>query len=1446
VSVFAAMAGMAQFIRNLGGLSPRAPQSQEGQVNFDPLPVLGKKEDVCSRRGSNPKPMCDDDMSDDNDDMPLLEGSTTPTDASTLQCASPRPVPPGASSFSLQMAECKKKIEEFNGLKQARLEAEDYMGAHHIKQWIVEQEQKLQSLQQTVDSLPTPMRCGTPGRRSSPGPKVSVASGPRRMSKAGMRQNDTTATVIGGDTSDPVATLATAALEAATAATANNATAAAVLQEIEESDGEDEGEWHISNKTGLVELPGSASETYQNPFALERDNFDRLYPYQRAGVAWMARLFQGTKGGVLADEMGLGKTVQLCSLLAGARKAGATHALLLMPVTLLDQWKREAQVWCPGWPVYTYHGSKRRRRRALNGIMLPQGGLLLMSYQMLRDDIPVFDVDVCESPEPLKRARGPKRRKLDDDDGDEGLSDEESDKEQVGEVPLCGYAKNGERKPWDIVICDEAHRMKNISSLLGKSLRQLRSRSRFLLTGTPVQNALQDLWALFDFAHPGLLGNHATFVKHFSDPIDRGSVKGATAFNIELKKHLAEQLRSLISPYLLRRTKVNAGLVAEEGADEDVNMADRTEETETVGQAVRLAPKRETIVWLTPSEEQVAIYKKVLEKSEVIREAAAKMKLGIEVFRAIGLLKRLCNHPMLALPVSKKDAWSEVLAEAQKADKSEDEEFSLVEAQDDQQAADHGETDDTRAGRAAEMMLRKLPRNLESLLQQSAKLRCLSELLPALTAKGHRTLVFCQSLKMLDLIQICVLKKNNIRCLRIDGGTDATTRAEKVRKFQTQIDRFQVMLLTTQVGGVGLNLTSADRVIVVDPAWNPATDAQAVDRAFRIGQKKEVRVYRLVMSGLIEDKMFRLQVFKMGLTKTALEGGESHRYFSQKEIRALFDWVDPAEGETRKLLLEKQGEAKDKEVNNAALEDGASNAGPIVGMSDFTSLFASLTESEDPSDDPVAQEQVVEAREKLGEADEKAQMMASSRQAAESDFSATEKALEEAISEIAGASATQKKAAEDLKDKRRELVQARSLESQAQRRLEKAMRERGNAQDKQLRAEQALQQAGIELAPVMRTETEALEACREAGRVVPKALDDAQAALGVLDGKGKAANADSVVDAELPKLRATEKAFEKARKAVDQAETRHAELEHADEELSKAEDVAAQAAAATLIAEREENKDSNAKLSAAAKAAEILAQKRDKERARAEQMEELAQKKAETSREAATLSLTALIEAATALADSFKKTEKERPKFRVPMIGVAQRDLKSAFKQLVSAGLVLRKSQESWTKTASLRRKRKSTEFSNSITKQTCQGTLDDAESEYKEALQEEERCRQERGARETDLMEGEAANSTAELQEANWKRRRDDLKVGLTKAKESVKCTKSQEKEAAAERQALHTNFSKVEQQQLKMETAKSSAIEMLQAEEYKSDQVEEAFLHAKAQDAKRATKRKAEEDAA
>mmetsp|Transcript_46829 Transcript_46829/g.87802 ORF Transcript_46829/g.87802 Transcript_46829/m.87802 type:complete len:1470 (-) Transcript_46829:28-4437(-) len=1056
-----------------------------------PLGGLVETRLVGTRRvsGSRRLSTVDDDMSSDDDAPLAARVHSTPAKKSGNEPAAggksfldrSGPAEPERVSASIpaEIAGCKAKIKSMQEEKGLLLQNEDYIGAHHVKEKILEQEKKLQDLQRQLDSMPTPNRrasdahkyansvrvgAGKAGKSprasgwaASPGGAsgasgalasrwrtgaLSVGASPSSLSplpKALAATPDSSrpqVTTPAASVLEPAAVLEPAELSAVEATTedAYMEDAADIDEDMEQPEDETEStednaavneleasQWRFTSE-GLVELPND-KDSHELTFKLPKDTFDRLYPYQRAGVAWMARLVQSMNGGILADEMGLGKTVQICALLNGMRKAGASHALLLLPISLLDQWSKEARIWCPGWPVCRYYGTQSERKRALRKIMKPAGGLLLTSYNLLGNAEELDEIhigpDVATPPRkgrrPLAEVLKAKRRRLDDDDADDR---DMSDEDLPPETPGGGLPSEGTTRPWDIIIADEAHRAKNISTQLGRNLRRLKSRCRILLTGTPVQNALGDLWALMDFAQPGLLGNHATFVKHYSKPIDQGSVKGATPFQVELKKHLSEQLRSLIDPHLLRRTKANAGLLKDEGELDADCEGDDMEENDSEGvKAKKLPPKRETVIWLAPSDEQLEAYKKVLERSDVIRAACAKLKLGVEVFRAIGLLKKLCNHPAIVLPAATASAWGEFLSEANDIPSAKQPEVqgtspmkqvdevarSPCKASDgscDAEAADAGmeasdvegaapspmKADDGDApcmavdltgdealdgpggSGAAEMeavrdvcveeFLKDLPRTMEALSSQSSKLRCLASLLPALIERGHRVLVFCQSLKMLDLVQICCLKPKGLRCLRIDGGTDAQARAEKVKKFNTQRDRFQCMLMTTATGGVGLNLTSADRVVLVDPAWNPATDAQAVDRAFRIGQEKEVRVYRLIMSGLIEDKMFRLQVFKMGLTKTALEGDKQQRYFTEREIRSLFEWCDPAEGETRKMLLEMSGDDPDGVVQQLADEDGAvddgwMSAGPAVGISDFAAIYSAAMKEDEEAPAPM-------------------------------------------------------------------------------------------------------------------------------------------------------------------------------------------------------------------------------------------------------------------------------------------------------------------------------------------------------------------------------------------------------------------------------------------------------------------------------------------------------------
>jgi len=783
-------------------------------------------------------------------------------------------------------------------------------------------------------------------------------------------------------------------------------------------------------------------------------------------------------------------------------------------------------------------------------------------------------------------------------------------------------------------------------------------------------------------------------------------------------------------------------------------------------------------------------------------------------------LKRLCNHPMLLLP-TKKGEWPELLEQANSAsgDALEDE-IETSEGVPETLGADGVETDEARAGRSVEMMLRKMPRTVEALLGQSAKLRCMSKLLPALASKGHRTLVFSQSLKMLDLIQTCCLKPNGLRCLRIDGGTDAVTRTQKIDKFEKYPDRFQFMLLTTSVGGVGLNLVCADRVVIVDPAWNPATDAQAVDRAFRIGQEKRVKVYRLVMSGLIEDKMFRLQVFKMGLSKTALEAEQQKAYFTSREIRALFDWTDPAEGETRKHLLEQQGgEDMNDGIQQAADEDGASEgwlaAGPTVGLSDFTQLYSGMTQKDEEVDD-VCTAQVEEAKQKLGAADEKFQQMQCTRQSAELHRDTTAKELEEAGTRVEVAKEVLLQADRALKEKRAEVVQARRAEVTSQQQLEKGERSRSNAQDQKERGVVVVQQTEENLSTATKAVDESAGTTNGAEESFQKAVAAAEAQLAIVDMAGKAIDS-CPIDAAGDRVKKAHKALEKLQSVLEALQARQAELTAAEEDLNKADGCFSEAEVARASSESDDI--------VAKKTAEMNSKSREKDRQRSEQALSKAIQKAETAFDLVSQSAASFVEMGISFVESFQKIQ-SRP-VKMDQVKFTQVTANRFFKQIPSALKQWKSLRDGLAKTVLTRRKALHKYHASLGAAAESEKALAGVEREFAATFQEAQERRRELTEKEADLASGESARDSADLEERESKRKKDELRsVLLPAAKEAAKSAMRAEKEATAERHALHNACSKVEKNFSQMEDAMNSAVATLKAEDYDSQQVEKAYL--------------------
>lgn len=575
---------------------------------------------------------------------------------------------------------------------------------------------------------------------------------------------------------------------------------------------EDDDEFVNVNSSGLM---------------LFKELYDKLYDYQRDGVAFLYSLYRdGRKGGILADDMGLGKTIQVISFLSGMYDNElAKHTLLIMPTSLITNWTKEFSKWTPGMRVKEFHGiSKGERTRNLEKVQR-RGGVIITTYTMLLNNW----------------------------------------------QQLSTY--NGKEFTWDYMILDEAHKIKSTTTKTAKSAYAIPSKNRVLLTGTPVQNNLREMWALFDFACQGtLLGMAKTFKAEYENPITRAREKDATPGEKALGSRMSENLMAIIKPYFLRRTKseVQKNKTNSTRNKEHLeDMEDHVPNLEADSGAVmpKLTRKNDLIVWTYLSAVQEDIYRQFISLDH-IRELLLTTRSPLA---ELNILKKLCDHPrLLSAAAIAKLGLEESAADCQETTEANDHSIISV--------PDH------------------------TLISESGKMVFLFSLLDRLRQEGHRTLVFAHYRKVLDIIER-ILGNRGFKVLRLDGTiTQIAERERLISLFQTD-KRYSVFLLTTQVGGVGITLTAADRVVIYDPSWNPATDAQAVDRAYRIGQTENVVVYRLITCGTVEEKIYRRQVFKDSLIRQNTGDKKNpFRYFSKQELKELFTLEDTRSSSTQLQL----------------------------------------------------------------------------------------------------------------------------------------------------------------------------------------------------------------------------------------------------------------------------------------------------------------------------------------------------------------------------------------------------------------------------------------------------------------------------------------------------------------------------------------------------------------
>ncbi|VAH02279.1 unnamed protein product [Triticum turgidum subsp. durum] len=463
----------------------------------------------------------------------------------------------------------------------------------------------------------------------------------------------------------------------------------------------------------------------------------KMRDYQLAGLNWLIRLYENGINGILADEMGLGKTLQTISLLGYLHEfRGITGPhMVVAPKSTLGNWMKEIQRFCPVLRAVKFLGNPEERNHIRENLLAPGK----------------FDVCVTSFEMAIKEKTALRRFS------------------------------------WRYIIIDEAHRIKNENSLLSKTMRLFSTNYRLLITGTPLQNNLHELWSLLNFLLPEIFSSAETFDEWFQ-------ISG------ENDQHeVVQQLHKVLRPFLLRRLKSDV----EKG----------------------LPPKKETILKVGMSEMQKQYYRALLQKDLEVINAGGERKRLLNIAMQ---LRKCCNHPYL---------------------------FQGAEPGPPYTTGDH-------------------------LIENAGKMVLLDKLLPKLKARDSRVLIFSQMTRLLDILEDYLMYRGYQYC-RIDGNTGGDDRDASIEAFNKPGSEKFIFLLSTRAGGLGINLATADIVVLYDSDWNPQVDLQAQDRAHRIGQKKEVQVFRFCTEYTIEEKVIERAYKKLALDALVIQQG---RLAEQKAV----------------------------------------------------------------------------------------------------------------------------------------------------------------------------------------------------------------------------------------------------------------------------------------------------------------------------------------------------------------------------------------------------------------------------------------------------------------------------------------------------------------------------------------------------------------------------------
>lgn len=552
----------------------------------------------------------------------------------------------------------------------------------------------------------------------------------------------------------------------------------ATLAEIHNGRNSEE-EWHLPH-------PVTPDTEFEGGYRIPGDVYPSLFDYQKTGVQWLWELYSQQVGGIVGDEMGLGKTIQIIAFLAGLHysKKNTKPIIVVAPATVMKQWVNEFHTWWPPFRVSILHTSG--------------SGMIDVGRESREEDELVSAAPRSIGNKALTKAQKSARKIVDR-------------VVQEGHIlvttysGLQSYAELLIPIDWEYAVLDEGHKIRNPNTAITIYCKELRTANRIILSGTPMQNNLVELWSLFDFVFPMRLGTLVNFRQQFEFPIRQGGYANASNLQVQTAMQCAETLKETISPYLLQRFKADV--------------------------ASDLPKKSEQVLFCKLTKFQRDTYEKFLASDDL----KAIMNGKRQVLYGIDILRKICNHPDLQ---------------------------------------DH-------------KILSIKPGYNYGSGAKSGKMQVVKALLELWKEQGNKTLLFAQHRIMLNILEKFIGSLGGFNYRRMDGTTPIHTRQGLVDEFNNN-PIADVFLLTTKVGGLGINLTGANRVIIYDPDWNPSTDVQARERAWRLGQKREVMIYRLMTAGTIEEKIYHRQLFKQFLINKILRDPKQRQTFQMKDLHDLF------------------------------------------------------------------------------------------------------------------------------------------------------------------------------------------------------------------------------------------------------------------------------------------------------------------------------------------------------------------------------------------------------------------------------------------------------------------------------------------------------------------------------------------------------------------------------